>query len=90
MGADRPCRARSDDWGPRAAQKVVPDGLVGATSTVLILSSSIDIEHVVWRQIDRVAPPKLDTPRLSVWLLIAINAFLLVVASATLIGIWLS
>ncbi|SOB78842.1 putative membrane protein [Sphingomonas guangdongensis] len=76
--------------GARALlQTVVPDWLVGATGTVLILFSGFCFVAAVWRQMGRVAPPKPDAPRLPAWLLIAVNAFLLVVAAAALIGIWL-
>jgi putative membrane protein len=76
--------------GARALlENVVPDWLVGATGSVLIVFSGFCFVAAVWRQMVRIAPPKPDTPRLPAGLLIAVNAFLLIVAAAALVGIWL-
>jgi putative membrane protein len=69
---------------------VVPDALMWATGSVLVLFSAFCFVAAVWRQMLRVAPPRPDTPRLPPWLLILVNALLLVTAVAALIGIWLS
>lgn len=69
--------------------KVVPDWLIGATGSVLILFSGFCFVAAVWRQMSPVAPPRPDTRRIPPALLIAINGFLLLVSMAALIGIWL-
>jgi len=69
---------------------VVPDWLIGATGSVLIVFSGFCYIAAVWRQMTEVAPPRPDMRRIPPWLLIAINSFLLVVSLAALVGIWLS
>ncbi len=69
--------------------KIVPDWLIGATGSVLILFSGFCFIAAVWRQMSRVAPPRPDTRRIPPALLIAINGFLLLVSMAALVGIWL-
>jgi len=69
--------------------KVVPDWLIGATGSVLIVFSGFCFIAAVWRQMGKVRPPRPDTPRIPAPLLIAINGFLLIVSFAALVGIWL-
>ena len=74
--------------GARALlDKVVPDWLIGATGSLLVLFSAFCWGAAVWRQMTQVAP-RPDTPRLPPWLLIAVNAFLALVSLAALVGIW--
>lgn len=76
--------------GARALlDQLVPQVLIGATGSVLILFSGFCFVAGVWRQMLRVAPPRPDTRRLPPWLLLSVNAFLLLVALAALVGIWL-
>jgi putative membrane protein len=76
--------------GARALlDKIVPNWLIGATGTVLILFSGFCFTAAVWRQMGKVSPPRPDTRRIPAALLIAINGFLLVVSLAALVGIWL-
>jgi len=76
--------------GARALlDKVVPNWLIGATGSVLILFSGFCFVAAVWRQMGKVRPPKPDTPRIPAFLLIAVNGFLLIVSLAALVGIWL-
>jgi putative membrane protein len=76
--------------GARALlDKVVPNGLIGATGSVLILFSGFCFVAAVWRQMIKVRPPRPDTPRIPAALLIAVNGFLLIVSLAALVGIWL-
>lgn len=76
--------------GTRALLKgVVPDALIGATGSVLILFSGFCFLAAVWRQMGRVRPPRPDTPRIPAALLVAINGFLVIVSLAALVGIWL-
>lgn len=76
--------------GARALlDRLVPDWLVGATGSVLILFSGFCFAAAVWREMARIAPPRPDTHKLPPSLLIAVNGFLLLVALAALVGIWL-
>jgi putative membrane protein len=76
--------------GARALlDKVVPNGLIGATGSVLILFSGFCFVAAVWRQMSSFAPPRPDTRRIPPALLIMINGFLLIVSLAALVGIWL-
>jgi putative membrane protein len=76
--------------GARALlDKIVPNWLIGATGTVLILFSGFCFVAAVWRQMGKISPPRPDTRRIPAALLIAINGFLLVVSLAALVGIWL-
>jgi len=75
--------------GARALlDKVVPNWLIGATGSVLILFSAFCWGAAVWRQMTQVAPPRPDTGRLPSWLLVLVNSFLLLVSIAALVGIW--
>lgn len=76
--------------GARALlDKVVPDWLIGATGSVLILFSGFCFVAAVWRQMSDVRPPRPDTRRIPAALLIAVNGFLLIVSLTALVGIWL-
>lgn len=76
--------------GARALlDKVVPNWLIGATGTVLILFSGFCFVAAVWRQMGKVGAPRPDTRRIPAALLVAINGFLLVVSLTALVGIWL-
>ena len=68
---------------------VVPIWLAGATGTVLVLFSGFCFAAAVWREMWTGAPPRPDMPRLPAWLLIIVNGFLVLVAMAALVGIWL-
>lgn len=76
--------------GARALlDKVMPDWLIGATGSVLILFSAFCFVAGVWRDLQTGAPPpQPDIRKLPPWLLVAINAFLMLVALAALVGIW--
>lgn len=69
--------------------KLVPDWLIGITGSVLIVFAGFCFLAAVWRQMTRVSPPRPDTKRLPPWLLVLVNAFLLLVSLAALVGIWL-
>lgn len=76
--------------GARALlEDIVPGWLAGATASVLVLFSGFCFVAAVWREMAPVAPPRPDTQRLPAWLLIAVNGFLVIVALAALVGIWL-
>lgn len=59
------------------------------TGTVLVLFSAFCFSAAVWRHLDPgVPPPRVDVLRIRGSLLIAVNAFLALVALAALVGIW--
>lgn len=78
--------------GARALlDKLVPDWLIGATGTVLILFSGFCFVAAIWREISPGAPPPMpDTRRLPVWLLALVNGFLMLVSLAALVGLWVA
>ena len=66
--------------------EVVPQWLIIATGTVLVLFSAFCFGAAVWRHLEPgVPPPRVDVSRIPAWLLIAVNGFLALVA---LVGIW--
>ncbi|MEP7184359.1 MAG: DUF202 domain-containing protein [Rhodanobacter sp.] len=76
--------------GAKALLKDVVDPRLGsATASLLILFSAFCFMAGVWRELDAGAPPpQPDIRRLPPWLLIGINGFLVLVALAALVGIW--
>ncbi|WP_121114460.1 YidH family protein [Croceibacterium ferulae] len=67
---------------------LVANWLVLATAIVLILFSTFCFVAGIWREITgRALRPDPDTARLPGWLLVAFNAFLVVVDLAVLVGI---
>ena len=70
-------------------QDVVDPWLASSTASMLILFSAFCFLAGVWRELDSGAPPpRPDIRRLPPWLLIGINGFLVLVALAALVGIW--
>ncbi|HEY4114122.1 MAG TPA: DUF202 domain-containing protein [Rhizomicrobium sp.] len=68
---------------------IIPDWLVLAAGTILVLFSGFCFAAAVWRELAPGAPPpKPDTPRIPRPLLYTINGFLILVDLATLLGIW--
>ena len=68
---------------------VIPEWMIIAAGTVLVLFSAFCFGAAVWRQVNPgPPPPHPDTRKLPEPLLIAVNAFLVVVALAALLGIW--
>src|SRR5947208_13161358 len=68
---------------------LVPQWLVMATGSVLVLFSAFCFGAAIWRHLyPGVPPPRPDVPRIPPWVLIALNGFLALVALAALIGIW--
>ena len=68
---------------------IVPDWLISANGTLLILFSAFCFVAAVWRNLNPgPPPPRPDVPRLKPWLLIAVNGFLALVSLAALIGVW--
>ncbi len=68
---------------------VVPEWLIIANGSVLILFSAFCFAAAVWRQVNSgPPPPNPDTPRISAWILIGVNGFLALVSFAALLGVW--
>lgn len=68
---------------------LVPEWLVIAVGTLLVLFSAFCFAAAVWRQIDPgVPPPRPDVRRIPPHLLMVVNGFLALVALAALLGIW--
>jgi putative membrane protein len=68
---------------------VLPGWLTALTGSVLVLFSGFCFAAAVWRQLDPGPPPPApDTRQLPRPLLLLVNGFLVLVALASLIGIW--
>ncbi|MFZ0845145.1 MAG: DUF202 domain-containing protein [Pseudolabrys sp.] len=66
---------------------VLPQWLILATGSVLILFSAFCFGAAVWRNLYDAAPPVPSAKRLHPGLLIVVNGFLVLVAIAALVGI---
>jgi putative membrane protein len=68
---------------------LIPEWMIVATGSLLVLFSAFCFAAAVWRQLYPGAPPpKPDTRRIEPWLLVLVNGFLALVALAALVGIW--
>jgi len=68
---------------------VVPDWMIVANGSVLVLFSAFCFGAAVWRQFNAYPPPpQPDTKRIHPLILVVVNAFLVVVSLAALFGIW--
>lgn len=71
-------------------ENIVPHWLVLLTGTVLVLFSAFCFGAAVWRNLYRPSPPPVpDAIRIHPAVLLGINSFLVLVALAALVGIWL-
>jgi putative membrane protein len=71
-------------------ENIVPHWLVLLTGSVLVLFSAFCFAAAVWRNLYRPArPPVPGAERIHPALLIGVNGFLVLVALAALVGIWL-
>ena|SRR5690348_12923748 len=69
---------------------VVPDWLISANGSLLILFSAFCFVAAVWRNVNPgPPPPHPDVPTIKPWLLIAVNGFLALVSLAALVGVWI-
>jgi putative membrane protein len=77
--------------GARALlEDVVHPVLAAATGSVLILFSAFCFVAAIWRELWPGAPPPMpDINRLPRALLVVVNGFLILVALAALVGVWL-
>ena len=70
-------------------EELLPQWLIIATGSVLVLFSAFCFGAAVWRHLYPGAPPpRIDVSRIPPWMLIAVNGFLALVALAALVGIW--
>jgi putative membrane protein len=70
-------------------EELLPQWLIIATGSVLVLFSAFCFGAAVWRHLyPGVPPPRIDVSRIPPWMLIAVNGFLALVALAALVGIW--
>jgi putative membrane protein len=78
--------------GARAlTHEVVPAWVGKLSGSVLVLFSGFCLVAAVWREIHGTpAPPSPDLRRIPISLLVPMNALLLLVAIAALVGIWAS
>lgn len=68
---------------------VVPEWMIVANGTVLVLFSVFCFIAAVWRHLNPFAPPpRGDTKRIPPLILISVSGFLVLVSIAALIGIW--
>jgi putative membrane protein len=68
---------------------VVPEWMIIATGTLLILFSAFCFGAAVWRQVFVGAPPPVpDVKRIPPPILVLVNGFLMLVALAALLSIW--
>jgi putative membrane protein len=67
---------------------LVPDWMVGATGSLLILFSAFCFVSALWRELFAPSSPRPDVRRLPAGLLILFNGFLMLVALAALVGVW--
>ena len=68
---------------------VLPEWAVVLTGSVLVLFSAACFAAAVWRELwPDVAPPRPQVRRLPRPVLLGLNGFLMLVALATLLGVW--
>lgn len=67
---------------------LVPDWMVGATGTLLVLFSAFCFVSALWRELFTPAPPRPDMRKLPITILVLFNGFLMLVAIAAVVGIW--
>ena len=68
---------------------VIPEWMIVATGSLLVMFSAFCFAAAVWRQLYPGAPPPdPDTRGIQPWLLVLVNGFLALVALAVLVGIW--
>jgi|GEM_PF-406739 len=67
---------------------LVPDWMVTAQASVLMLFAIFCFIAGVWRQLFKVEPLAPDIRKLPGWMLISVNMFLALVAAAALFGMW--
>jgi putative membrane protein len=67
--------------------EVIPQWLIIATGSILVLFSAFCFGAAVWRHLEPgVPPPRVDVSRIPSWILVAVNGFLALVALAALVG----
>src|SRR5204862_6241279 len=68
---------------------IIPEWMIVATGSLLVLFSAFCFVAAVWRQLyPGPPPPDPDTHRIQPWLLVLLNGFLARVALAVPVGVW--
>ncbi|MBV9346118.1 MAG: DUF202 domain-containing protein [Gammaproteobacteria bacterium] len=67
---------------------MLPEWWSSLTASVLVLLSAFCFVAAVWRQLNALAPPAPDLPRLPTALLLVVDGVLVLVALAVLVAIW--
>jgi putative membrane protein len=68
---------------------VVPEWMIVANGSVLVLFSAFCFGAAIWRQLNPGPPPPVpDTPSIPPIILVGVNGFLALVSIAALFGIW--
>ena len=68
---------------------LIPEWLIIATGSVLVLFSAFCFGAAVWRHVHPgVPPPRAGVSRIPHWIFMIVNGFLVLVALAALVGIW--
>jgi inner membrane protein YidH len=68
---------------------VVPEWMIIADGSVLVLFSAFCFMAAVWRQLNPGPPPPVpDAPRIPPFILIGVNGFLALISVTALFGIW--
>ena len=73
----------------KVLEGVVPEWMILATGSILVLFSAFSFAAAVWRQMNPGPPPPVaDARRIHPALLVTVNGFLILVALAALVSIW--
>lgn len=73
----------------KVLEGVIPEWMILAAGTILVLFSAFSFGAAVWRQMNPgPPPPRGEAKRIHPALLVTVNAFLIVVALAAMVGIW--
>jgi len=73
----------------KVLEGIIPEWLIIATGSVLVLFAAFCFGAGVWRNFHAARPaPEADAPKIPSAALLVVNGFLMLVALAALLGIW--